>query len=216
MALPSVSSYALPSAADLPAARAPWQLELHRAALLVHDMQEYFLRPFPANASPIAPVKAHIAQLVHFCRKHGVPVFYTAQQGDQLLHDRGLQAALWGPGMRAQPEHEAIAAEIAPHAEDTVLIKHRYSAFQRSPLEELLKARGRNQLLICGVYAHIGCQLTAAEAFQRDIEPFMVADALADFSYAHHIQALQWAAVTCAPAILTDQILTTERLAVCN
>lgn len=216
MTLPAISPYSLPSAENLPNSRAPWSLDIQRVALLVHDMQAYFLRPFQANASPIPEVKQHIAQLLQFCRQHQIPVFYTAQKGDQLLFDRGLQAALWGPGMRAIAEHEAIIPELAPQAGEQVLVKHRYSAFQRSNLEPLLKARGRNQLMVCGVYAHIGCQLTAAEAFQRDIEPFMVADALADFSQAHHMQALQWAASTCAPAVLTQDILALEKDTVCN
>lgn len=210
MTLPAIAPYALPCAEDLPAPRAPWTIDLQRAALLVHDMQAYFLRPFQADASPITPLKQHIAQLLAFCRKHEVPVFYTAQKGDQRRLDRGLQAALWGPGMHAIAEHEAIAPELAPQANEHVLVKHRYSAFQRSHLESLMQACGRNQLLVCGVYAHIGCQLTAAEAFQRDIEPFMVADALADFSLDHHMQALQWAAATCAPAVLTQDILALE------
>ncbi|MDH5856956.1 isochorismatase family protein [Lampropedia aestuarii] len=216
MTLPAISTYSLPSAENLPASRAPWTLDIARLALLVHDMQAYFLRPFQADASPLPQIKHHIAQLLQFCRRHQIPVFFTAQKGDQLLLDRGLQAALWGPGMRATAEHEAIIPELAPHAGEQVLVKHRYSAFQRSNLEPLLKARGRNQLLVCGVYAHIGCQLTAAEAFQRDIEPFMVADALGDFSQAHHLQALQWAASTCAPAVLTQDILALEKEAVCN
>ncbi|KAK0359161.1 hypothetical protein LTR94_032410, partial [Friedmanniomyces endolithicus] len=72
-----------------------------------------------------------------------------------------------------------------------------------------MRVRGRDQLIVCGVYAHIGCQLTAAEAFQRDIEPFFVADALGDFSRDKHMGAVTWAADTCA---LTPQDLTLERM----
>ena len=39
--------------------------------------------------------------------------------------------------------------------------------------------RGRDQLLVTGVYAHIGCTATVVEAFQRDIEAFSAADAVA-------------------------------------
>ena len=195
--LPTIPAYALPRPDALPTSRAPWRLNAARAALLVHDMQEYFLAAFEQGVDPLQGAIANIALLLQQARAAGMPVFYTAQHGNQDRRDRGLQAELWGPGMRAVPEHEPIVAALAPQQGDHVLTKHRYSAFQRSNLETLLRARGRDQLVITGVYAHIGCLCTAAEAFQRDIEPFFVADALADFSRPQHELALQWVAATC-------------------
>ena len=206
-ALPRSPAYAWPHAGDLPAPRGPWRFEPARAALLVHDMQHYFLAAFGDEASPLPAVLTHIRRLLDFAHAQGMPVFYTAQHGNQDRRDRGLQADLWGPGMRAVPEHETIAPALAPQPDDRVLTKHRYSAFQRSNLDTLLRARGRDQLVICGVYAHIGCLATAVEAFQRDIEPFFVADALADYSREKHDMAVQWVAATCGVPLTTDQIL---------
>ncbi|TSJ63781.1 isochorismatase family protein [Starkeya sp. 3C] len=205
--LPTVAPYELPRADELPKPRAPWKLERDRAALLIHDMQNYFLRVFPPDASPIALVIANIAALAKAARAAGVPVFYTAQEGDQDRRDRGLQANLWGPGMSAAPEHQPIVTALAPEPGDFTLVKHRYSAFQRSNLETLMRARDRDQLIICGVYAHIGCTLTAADAFMRDIEPFLAADALADFSRARHDLALSYVADVCGVPLATAQIL---------
>ncbi len=208
--LPTAPAYDLPTEDEIPASRAPWVLERGRVALLVHDMQRYFVRPYAADAEPLTGLVANIARLIEAARAAGVPVFYTAQQGEQDRRDRGLQADLWGPGMSRAPEHQDILPELAPSPADFVLVKHRYSAFQRSNLETLMRARGRDQLIVCGVYAHIGCQLTAGEAFQRDIEPFFVADALGDFSREKHMAAVQWAAATCAVALSTARVL--ERL----
>ena len=105
--------------------------------------------------------------------------------------------------MSAIPEHEEILPELAPAEGDFVLHKHRYSAFQRSNLEHLMRSRRRDQLMICGIYAHIGCLATAAEAFQRDIEAFAVADAQADFSAEKHDMAMNWIAATCGVPLLT-------------
>ncbi|MCB5409064.1 isochorismatase family protein [Pseudogemmobacter faecipullorum] len=205
--LPHIAPYALPQAAEIPGARGPWRLEPGRAALLIHDMQNYFLRPYDRSAAPLAPVIRHIAALAASARVRGIPVFYTAQQGNQDRRDRGLQADLWGPGMTADPAHQAITAELTPEPGDHMLVKHRYSAFQRSNLETLMRVRGRDQLMICGVYAHIGCLMTAAEAFQRDIEAFMIADALADFSREEHDMALKWAAGRCGIVLGTAAAL---------
>jgi bifunctional isochorismate lyase/aryl carrier protein len=205
--LPSISGYELPSESELPASRPDWVLEADRAALLVHDMQAYFVDAFMPGVAPIEPAVAHIAALTAAARARGVPVFYTAQNGDQDRRDRGLQADLWGPGMRHVPEHQPIVAPLAPAEGDFVLTKHRYSAFQRSNLEALMRARGRDQLVVCGIYAHIGCMLTAAEAFQLDIQPFLAADALADFSREWHDAALAQAADCFAVVRSTRQII---------
>lgn len=205
--LPQIPAYALPRADELPAPRGPWRLAPARAALLVHDMQAYFLAAYGDAPQPLPQVLQNIQRLIAAARACGVPVFYTAQHGNQDRRDRGLQADLWGPGMRAVPEHESIVAPLAPEPGDIVLTKHRYSAFQRSNLETLMRVRGRDQLLICGVYAHIGCMATAVEAFQRDIEAFFVADALADFSREKHDLAVQWVAATCGVPLSTQQVL---------
>jgi bifunctional isochorismate lyase/aryl carrier protein len=207
MALPRIAPYSLPTAAELPQARGAWRPQRDRVALLVHDMQRYFLAAFDAGNAPLRPAVDNITRLLGHCRTHGIPVFYTAQHGDQDRRDRGLQADLWGPGMGRRADHEAIIDALAPASGEHVLVKHRYSAFQRSNLETLMRVRGRDQLLITGVYAHIGCTATAVEAFQRDIETFIAADAVADFSRADHDQALHWIARTCGVPMTTDQLL---------
>ncbi|MGP9551797.1 MULTISPECIES: isochorismatase family protein [unclassified Halomonas] len=207
MGLPTIVSYALPDSHELPAPRGGWVPETSRIALLVHDMQHYFLASFDPDTAPLAPAVANLARLIAHCRARGIPVFYTAQKGHQERRDRGLQADLWGPGMHAKPEHETIIEALAPEDGDQVLVKHRYSAFQRSNLDTLMRARGRDQLLVTGVYTHIGCAATAIDAFQRDIEPFIAADAGADFTRDDHLGALRWIARTCGVPMTTDQLL---------
>lgn len=207
MALPGIPAYPLPTAAELPTARAPYHPDPARAALLIHDMQRYFCAPFPQEQTPLTGIVANIQRLIAAARQVGMPVFYTAQKGNQFRPDRGLQADLWGPGMSAKPEHEEILPQLAPQPDDIVLVKHRYSAFQRSNLDHLMQARGRDQLIITGIYAHIGCLATAAEAFQRDIEPFAVADAQADFDRPRHDLAMGWIAGCCGGVLTTDATL---------
>lgn len=205
--LPTTRGYELPRESELPPSRASWSLRAERAALLVHDMQTYFVDVFPPGAPPLRPLVENVERLVGHARGRGMPVFYTAQTGDQDPRDRGLQADLWGPGMRAAPEHQRIVETLAPGGDDHVLVKHRYSAFQRSNLETLLRARGRDQLVICGVYAHIGCFVTAADAFQRDVQPFLVGDAVADFTRSWHDIALAHVADSCGVVLSTRQTL---------
>lgn len=198
MAMTPIEPYHMPGQGDLPAPAVPWRPAPERAVVLVHDMQHYFLRPFPAGRSPLTELVGNVAALLAAARTAGVPVMYTAQPGAMSRHDRGLLHDFWGPGMGTEETDRAIADEVAPERGDTVLTKWRYSAFFRSDLEERMRHVGRDQLIVCGVYAHMGCLITACDAFSRDIQPFLVADALADLSLDDHLMALRYAAHRCA------------------
>ncbi|MFT4047571.1 MAG: isochorismatase family protein [Solimonas sp.] len=206
MSIPQLGAYALPEV--LPASRAPWQPDARRAVLLIHDMQDYFLRYY-GDANPlIERVLANIARLRGWARARGVPVVYTAQPAQQSAAQRALLNDVWGPGLTtADPALQAIVAPLAPDSDDTVLTKWRYSAFQRTDLEARMQRWQRNQLIIVGVYAHIGCLTTALDAFMRDIQPFIVADAVADFSADEHRMALQYVAGRCGVVLDTAQLL---------
>ncbi|WP_324290810.1 isochorismatase family protein [Streptomyces sp. H27-S2] len=172
----------------------------------MHDMQNYFLRAF-AQTGPAGPATANIRRLLTACRQAGVPVIYTAQPSSQPASARGLLVDFWGPGLGGRPDDDQITAPLAPTPGDTVVTKHRYSAFHGTDLDDVLAARGRDQMLITGVYAHLGCLLTATDAFARGVQPFLVADAMADFDKERHWQALRYAADCCAGVTVTDEVL---------
>ena len=207
MAIPKLNSYALPTAAELPANKVSWAFEPARAALLIHDMQEYFLNFWGEDSPLIEQVVANIARLREYCKSQGVPVFYTAQPNEQSAEDRALLNDMWGPGLNKHPDQQKVVAALAPDEHDQVLVKWRYSAFHRSPLESILNETGRDQLIICGVYAHIGCLTTATDAFMRNIKPFMVADALADFSREEHMMSLTYTAGRSGRVVMTETLL---------
>jgi trans-2,3-dihydro-3-hydroxyanthranilic acid synthase len=207
MAMTPIAPYRMPGDGDLPSAAVPWRPRPDRAVVLVHDMQRYFLRPFPAGRSPLTELVANVGKLLAAARTAGVPVMYTAQPGGMSRRDRGLLHDFWGPGMSAEEADRGVVDEIAPEARDAVLTKWRYSAFFRTDLEERLRRSGRDQLVVCGVYAHMGCLITACDAFSRDIQPFLVADALADLSFDDHLMALRYAADRCAVPLSTADVL---------
>lgn len=207
MTIPKLASYALPDAAELPQNKVKWAFEPARAALLIHDMQDYFLNFWGENSPMINQVVENIARLRHYCKAQGIPVFYTAQPNEQSDSDRALLNDMWGPGLNKHPDQQKVVAALAPDADDHVLVKWRYSAFHRSPLEDILRETGRDQLVICGVYAHIGCLTTATDAFMRNIKPFMVADALADFTREEHMMALTYTAGRCGRVVMTADLM---------
>jgi trans-2,3-dihydro-3-hydroxyanthranilic acid synthase len=200
-----IPAYPLPAAGDLPPNTARWTLEPGRAVLLVHDMQRYFVAPFPAAVRD--PLVRHCALLRERCAALDVPVVFTAQPGDMTERDRGLLMDFWGPGMATDPQDREIVDELAPRPADRVLTKWRYSAFFRSDLLARMREQGRDQLILCGVYAHVGVLMTAVEAFTNDIQPFLVADAVGDFSAEQHRMALDYAAGRCSMVTTTEEVL---------
>src|SRR5450830_635811 len=147
MAIPSISSYPLPASDALPVNRVQWHVDAKRAVLLVHDMQDYFLRFYGADSELLTTLIANIGRLRAWADAAGVPVVYTAQPVEQSIAERALLNDMWGPGLTtADPALQQVTAALSPAPGDTVLVKWRYSAFQRSNLQELMRDWGRDRL----------------------------------------------------------------------
>jgi isochorismate hydrolase len=205
--IPCVQPYSLPDVAALPVNTATWEIDHRRAVVLVHDMQRFFLAPFPENQSPRLQLVPNIQRMIEKGRDLHAPIGYTAQPGSMTQEQRGLLEDFWGPGMRAKAEDRAIVEAISPVPGDWLFTKWRYSAFFGSDLLARMRALGRDQLILCGIYAHVGILATAVESFSHDIETFIVADAVADFSPRHHQLTIEYAAQCCAVVLTTSQVL---------
>ncbi|GAA4387720.1 isochorismatase family protein [Tsukamurella soli] len=202
MSLPDAVAYELPQL-DVPE-RVSWTVEPRRAVLLVHDMQRHFIRAFAPGDDPLRTVVPNIAALIEAARRASVPVVYTAQPGDQDPAERALLTDFWGPGLVAADAD--IIDALAPEPGDTLLTKWRYSAFARTDLAERMTAWGRDQLIITGVYAHIGVMTTALDSFMQDVQAHVVRDAVADFTADDHVRALQYVASRCGRVCTTDEM----------
>ncbi|WP_426505263.1 isochorismatase family protein [Dactylosporangium sp. McL0621] len=199
--IPDAIAYTLPSPTR--PGPAPWKVDPARCVLLVHDMQRYFAERFDPSVSPGRELFANVGRLRAACTKLQIPVRYTAQPGRMTRAERGLLHDVWGDGMH--DDEGGLVFE--PAAASEVVTKWRYSAFHRTPLLGMLRELGRDQLVVCGVYAHLGCLLTACDAYAHDIEPFLVADAIADFTAADHALALDFASRSCAVTPTTEEVL---------
>jgi len=203
--IPEIFSYQIPYPEELTPNVVNWKIDPRHAVLLVHDMQRFFLRALPSDMTQ--PLIANVATLIEWSRARNIPVAYTAQPGRMTQQQRGLLKNFWGAGMETEPQDREIEDACMAREQDWHLTKWRYSAFFNTNLLILMRQHRKQQLIICGVYAHVGILTTAIESFSHNIETFIVSDAVADFSRQNHLQALNHAAQTCAYIIPMQEIL---------
>ena len=203
--IPEIEPYRFPTVEDLPANIADWTAEPARAVLIIHDMQRYFLKPFPDDVR--RRLVSNCARLREHARESGMQVAYSAQPGGMSDDERGLLKDFWGRGMRVDVADRQVVEPLLPREDDWQFTKWRYSAFFRSDLLQRMRDAGRDQLVVCGVYAHVGVLMTAIDAFTNDLQTFVVADAVADFSEEYHRLAVDYASQRCAVVTTTEELV---------
>ncbi|KAK9935755.1 hypothetical protein M0R45_022841 [Rubus argutus] len=144
------------------------------AALLVIDMQNYF----SAMAEPILP---NILATIRLCRRASIPVIFT-RHSHKSPSDYGMLAEWWDGDLifEGTPESQLMSElDRRPPQEDHVVDKNTYSAFLGTRLEEYLKERGVEDVIVTGVMTNLCCETTARDAFCRGFRVFFSTDATA-------------------------------------
>ncbi len=153
------------------------ELNPDKAALLVVDMQDFFLDPdsktFTVGGLAIIPT---LKRLITTFREAGRPVIFTRH----VHHPDGIDAGImgwWWEGMclEGSPESE-VHRDIAPLPNEKVVLKHRYSAFYNTDLETVLRGLDVEDLVVSGIMTNLCCESTARDAYFRDYRVFFLAD----------------------------------------
>jgi bifunctional isochorismate lyase/aryl carrier protein len=175
------------------------------AALLVLDMQLYFLEPgshaYIPSAAAILP---GINRLIRGFNRRSLPVFYTRHTNTP--EDAGLMASWW----RDLIDPDEARSQITPQlgfTQGVIIEKNHYDAFYDSALEEHLHWLGVSQVVITGVMTHLCCETTARSAFMRGFQPFFLVDGTATYHRYYHIATLTNLAHGFARLALVQEIL---------
>ena len=202
----AIGAYALPGEEQLAKNKVTWPIIAHECALVIHDMQNFWLG-FYEDASALL---GNVVSLRRHCKALGMPVIYTEAEKPRNLAERALGLEMWGPGLGAEhlTNHDrAIASALAPSHDDYVVRKPRYSGFFKTDLEDILAKTNRKQIVLAGVFAHHGVLLTAADAYMRNIKVSLVTDATGDYSRQDHERALDYVAEVCGTLVTTQCVL---------
>ncbi len=165
-------------------------LDFHpdRSALLVLDMQSYFLDPASHAYVPSAvAILGGIRQLIEEYTYQHQPIFFS--QHINTAENAGMMSAWWKDLITQDHPHHRLIPEIDPSL-GTIIKKSQYDAFHQTPLEEILHTSGVTQVVICGVMTHLCCETTARSAFMRGFEVFFLVDGTATYNLAYHRASL--------------------------
>jgi len=167
------------------------KLKKENSALLVIDMQKFFLDPnspsFTCGGMAILP---NLKKLIASFRKAGRPVIYTCHVHHPDFIDAGIMKWWWeGACLEGTPE-SLVHDDIAPLEREKVIFKHRYSAFYNTDLETILRCLKIEDLVISGIMTNMCCESTARDAYYRDLKVHFLADATCSVNEEMHLASL--------------------------
>lgn len=178
-----------------------------RSALLVTDMQRYFLDDASHAFVPAAKrIVGNLQGLVEGFRARSLPVVFTRHA---LLkgEDPGAMARWWGDVLYDDDPLSGIIQELGPHPTEHVVRKTQYSAFLGTDLHELLQGIGVEQVVTTGVMTHLCCESTARDAFMRGYDVFFVIDGTASKSEDLHLSSLKTITEGVGTPVTTEEVL---------
>jgi ureidoacrylate peracid hydrolase len=192
-----------------------------RTALLVIDMQNAFLMDSVAH-SPIPMARSivpNINRIAHALREAGgLVVWITTVVTEESLIDWSVCNDDLSTPQRRQKRYEAMregsmGQELWPDLDarpgDARIKKTRYSALIQgsSPLEEFLRERSIDTLVVTGTVTGVCCESTARDAMMLNFKTIMISDGCAARSDADHAAALVSFYVTFGDVMTTDEVL---------
>ncbi len=163
------------------------RLRRSKSALLVVDMQGFFLDPrSPAHLPASAKALPGTRRLIEAFRGAGRPAAFTVY----ATPEGGPMTRWWNKPCRKGSPHARLFRGLDPEGGYPVFVKGGYSAFRGTGLLRWLKARGISDLVVAGVMTDLCVESTVREAFEKGFRVFVAPDACASKDRALHNAAL--------------------------
>ena len=191
-----------------------------RTLLLVIDIQVDFAAPHGAmgayglDLSGLGAVTDRIAILIAAARRVGVTVGFarvvtrpeTDRQAMRLLYERTGRDPASAAICRADTEG-ADYWVLRPEPGDLEIVKPLYSCFVGTDFAAMLAERGLDTLVLTGMTTECCVDSTARDAFHRDLNVFVVADACTAYDPEEHVAALRALGANCAVLVDSDTVI---------
>lgn len=146
-----------------------------KAVIFIIDMQNYFLREqpdifrkklLPNIANLLSAARIGDLEVIHVitrysCNKSDWPEAWKEQDSIWCLQGSG---------------DEQIIKEVEPLPDEPLIVKTRYSAFYRTPLEDLLRFLQVDTIVLAGYSSDVCVRLTAMDAYNRGYHLIVLSD----------------------------------------
>jgi ureidoacrylate peracid hydrolase len=177
-------------------------IEAERTALVVVDMQNYFVAEgFPLEVPMSRQIVPNINRLANALRAAGGTVVWIQTTSAGALkhwanhHNRMLTPEKSKTRLEQLAEDSkgyALYDALEPSPTDLFIKKNKYSAFIQgsSDIDARLRSRGVESLLITGTVTNVCCESTARDAMMLDYRVVMVSDGNASLSDEEHAATL--------------------------
>lgn len=158
-------------------------------ALLVLDMQNYFLSPeSPAFVPSAVAIVPKINLLIQHFKSNSLHVIFTRHSNNS--ENAGLMARRWSRLTPSSGDLFELCSELDTSGAK-IIDKHQYDAFYRTDLESELKYHKCESLIITGVVANLCVETTSRSAFVRGFNPIVPIDATAAYNAGLHFASMQ-------------------------
>ena len=105
-------------------------------------------------------------------------------------------------GKRRQGDRETKGFDVCK-----IINKNQYDAFYNTELEEYLRSKNIEQVIITGLLANLCCETTARSAFVRGFEVFFPVDATAAYNREFHLSTFRNLGFGFCPILKTSDII---------
>jgi len=182
-----------------------WLIQSDKSALLVLDMQNYFLEPSSHAYIPSAPaILLNINLLIDSYAKLGLPIIFTRHLNTP--EDSRMMGNWWREVITADKASSQIST-VLDTTRGIVIEKSQYDAFYETNLSEILAELAVQQVVVCGVMTHLCCETTARSAFMHGFEVFFSVDGTATYNLEFHQASLLNLAHGFAIPVLGEEVL---------
>ena len=161
------------------------KLKIEDSALLVVDMQEYFLNEKSHAYIPDCKnIISNTKNLLDIFRRNNRPIVHTYFAVKDGENDPIIN--WWNDTVKDGSSESRIVKELSPKDDELIMRKPTYDAFYQTNLNNTLQSKNIKQIVIAGVLTNLCCETSAREAFVRGYDVFIATDCMTAYDRDMH------------------------------